>query len=321
MNAADLERKEIIEKHINDRTSIDEEISQKELIEVSEIIKQLNSFIDGNLELSTNGIEIRIERLIRRFTINLIYELDSEIAFRRARKFEEKTSKIPHCFDTLQDLSYILDKKKHIIPLGRFNKKEESIFYASLHYKDDEEQLFHTALSEIDAHKLEYINVLDSIPTKRLKVAYVGVFDYFIRNVKIPKWIDEHYAITFKLFRKKCVEKKNLAIFQSFILTNAFLADVVKRDGSERLYRVTSTISSYLLKEPNTDAIVYESVKVKNSPVIAIRTDIVDDCLEHKEAYCWQIEENLGYGIYSTNIINECEIDAFTLDWNEGVVY
>lgn len=318
LDASDLERKQIIEKYIEDRTSLDKDKSQEELNEVSVIIKQLNSFIDGNLELSANGIEIKIQRLISHFTLNLIYELDSDIAFRRARKFEEKNSKTSHCFDELQELSYIPENKKKIIPLGRFNKKEESIFYASIHYKeDDEEQLFHTALSEVNANKLDYINLLDSIPTKRLNVVYIGVFDYFMRNTKIPKWIDEYYYMAFKLFKKKCIEKDNIYIFESYILSNAFFADITQRDGSDRLYRVTSIISSILLLNENTEALVYESVKIKNSPVIAIKTNIVDSYIEHKESYCYYIKENLGYGIYGAIKINECQIIDNKTTWKD----
>lgn len=224
-------------------------------------------------------------------------------------------SNSPYCFDSLQELSYIEDRIKEIIPLGRFNKKEESIFYASMHYEGDEEQLFHTALLEVNANKLDYINILDSVPTKRLDVVYIGVFDYFTRNTEVPKWIDEYYAMTFELFKEKCIEKDNIYIFKSYILSNAFFADIIKRDGSERLYQVTSIISSILLKDENTEALIYDSVKIKNSPVIAIKTKSVDNFIVHKKAYCFQIKENFGYGLYETTKINESAIIGNALKW------
>jgi hypothetical protein len=155
LDEEDLKRKNDIEAFINNRTSITKETSIKELKEVSEIIKQLSAFMDGHLELTHDGIDRRVERLVKHFTINLIYELDSEIAFRRARKFEEEKSKIPFCFDNLQDISYIPNSLKHIIPIGRLNKKEESIFYATIRYKETEEQFFQTAISEINGNKSE----------------------------------------------------------------------------------------------------------------------------------------------------------------------
>jgi len=316
LNEEDLKRKKNIEEHIEKITSLNKNESLIKLNEASIIIKQLNDFIDGNLELTTRGIEIRIQKLINDFTVNLEYELDSTIAFRRARKFEKSVSNVPYCFDDLQELSYIDDSNKEKIPLGRFNKKEESRFYASIHYTEhDEEQFFHSALSEVNANKLDYINILDSIPKKRLSVVYIGVFDYFIRNIELPKWIDKNYRLAYKLFRNKCIEKDNLYIFESYILSNSFFADIIRRDGSEKLYQVTSVISAILLKNNNIEALVYESVKIKNSPVIAIKTNVVDDSIEHKESYCYYIQENFGYGIYRASEINKCQITDNTLRW------
>jgi len=305
LSVEDLKRKKIIDDYIEDRTS-DENIknSKKELREVSTIIKQLNDFIDGSLELNAIGIEIRIKRLISHFTINLIYELDSNIAFRRARKFEEKTSKVDYFFDEVQDMSYIPDDKKSRNRLGRFNQKAESIYYASIHYEDDELKHFSTALSEINTNKLDYINVLDSVPKKRLNVVYLGVFDYFIRNKETPKWIDSTYRTVFEAFKSKCIEIDSLDIFEQYILSNAFLADITQREGSDRLYEVTSTLSSCLLKPNEVEAIVYESVKVRNEPNIAIKPIIVDKYIVHRDAYSFKINEDLGYGMYDTDLIN-----------------
>ena len=75
--------------------------------------------------LSSKEIESKIKRLISHFTITLIYEFNSEIALRRARKFTTEETSIPFCFDNLEDMLYVPESKKSIIPLGRFNKKEE----------------------------------------------------------------------------------------------------------------------------------------------------------------------------------------------------
>lgn len=57
---------------------------------------------------------MKIERLLSHFTINLIYELDSNIVFRRARKFEDENSVTPYCFDNIQELSYISHEKNQL---------------------------------------------------------------------------------------------------------------------------------------------------------------------------------------------------------------
>ena len=99
--------KKDIDDFLEERTSIDIDESIKELKEVSSLIKQLNDFIDNKLELSSREIENKVQRLISYFTINLIYELDSQIAFRRARKFTTEETSIPFCFDNLQDMLYV----------------------------------------------------------------------------------------------------------------------------------------------------------------------------------------------------------------------
>ena len=119
------------------------------------------------------------------------------------------------------------------------------------------------------------------------------------------------------LFKKKCIEKNNIHLFKSYILSNSFFADIIKRDGSERLYKVTSTISSILLENIITEAIVYESVKVKDTPVIAIKPNVINNHIKHKNAYSYKVKEDLGYGIYSIDKINECEIVNEELKWEK----
>lgn len=317
LNQEDLKRKKEIDDYLENRTSINIEESLEELIEVSSLIKQLNGFIDNKLELSSKEIENKIKRLISHFTINLVYKLDSKIALRRARKFTTEKTSIPFCFDNLEDMLYVPESKKSIIPLGRFNKKEESIYYASIFFKEDENEecFFETAISEINGIELDYINILDSIPTKHLEVVYIGVFDQLARDKQLPKWIDKYYYETYLQFKEKCLEKDNRYLFESYLLSNAFFADITQRNGCDRLYEVTSIISSILLAYDNVDAIVYESVKVKNSPAIAIKPKVVDSCLVHKEVSSIRINENLGYGMYYAEPINECIIDNNNLVW------
>ena len=319
LSKEDMERELSIKKFIKMRTSISIEKSIDELREVSTIIRELNGFIEGSLTLDDDEIKVKIKRLTSRFTISLILDLDSEISFRRARKFE-KESNTPYCFDNLQDLSYIPDEKKHIVPLGRFNKKEEPMFYTTVHLKNTKEQFFKTAISEINGTNLDYINILDSIPTKRLNTIYVGIFDYFVRNKKFPKLIEEHenmFSDIFYEFKNKCIEKNLLQLFESYILCSSFFSDIIKRKKSDNLYQVTSTLSSVLLENQNVDAIVYESVEVTDEPSMVIKPNIVDHHIEHKNAYCFKVTNDLGYGIYYLDEVNSCEIVENNLTWEK----
>jgi hypothetical protein len=168
---------------------------------------------------------------------------------------------------------------------------------------------------------LEYINILDSVPTKRLYVVYIGIFDYFIRNKRFPKLIDSDYekvfSEIFQQFKEKCIDNDLLYLYESYIICSAFFADVMGREGTDKLYMVTSAIGSRLLKSNTADGIVYESVKVTDEPSIAIKPCVVDDHLEHKEAYCFKIEDSFGYGLYNVGLINECEIICENLEWKE----
>ena len=136
----------------------------------------------------------------------------------------------------------------------------------------------------------------------------INPFDLLIRNQPLPGWVDDFYKTAFNMLRNNCIEKNNEPLFNSYIICNAFLSDVLKRKGSERLYHVTSSIGKILLTDEHTDAIVYESVQVKDAPVIAIKTSVIDDHIEHNQVTCFKVKENLGYGLYYGETINKASI-------------
>jgi len=76
----DLKRKKTIDEYITSRTSISEEQAKTELIEVSEITKQLKNYIEGIIDLSQNSIYLQIERLLTHFNFNLGFSFESNIA-------------------------------------------------------------------------------------------------------------------------------------------------------------------------------------------------------------------------------------------------
>ena len=324
LSEEDIIREKSIKKTIEIRTSISVDKSIDELIEVSTLTKDLNDFIEGSLTLDDDKVYEIIKRLTSHFTLNLIIDLDSEIAFRRARKFEEEEeSKIPYCFDNIQNLSYIPESDKHIVPLGRFNKKEEAMFYTTVHLKNTKEQFFKTAISEINGTSLDYINILDSVPTKRLNTIYVGIFDYFVRNKKFPKVIEEHEKMisnVFYEFKDKCIDKNLIALYESYILCSSFFSDIIKRKKSGNLYKVTSTLSSILLEDTKVDALMYESVEVTYEPSMVIKPNIVDNHIEHLNAYCFKITNDLGYGIYYLEEVNSCDIVENNLIWKDKFI-
>ena len=305
-NLNNEEKLEYYKMHFDEKTKITEEKSILDLRELSTMIKQLNCYIDGALDLSLEKIDSIISYFIKNFTIILIFELKENIIIQRSRRFQEKTSTIAYCFNELSELLYVPKNKKENIGLGRLNKVEEAIYYASI--ETDATDIDNISLSEINALEAEYINILSSTVKKSLNVMHIGAFDLLVRNQPLPGWVDSFYKTAFDMLRDNCKKKKLKYYFDSYIICNAFLADVLKRKGSDRLYDVTSAIAKRLLDDENTDAIVYESVQVKDAPVIAIKTDIVDDHIEHNQVTCFKITESLGYGLYYADKINEASI-------------
>lgn len=300
------EKLEYYRNYFEQKTNITREQSVLDLKELSTMIKQLNCYIDGTLDLSLNKIDFMISHFIKNFTIILIYELKENIIIQRSRKFEEENLTNPYCFDELKKLLYIPDDKKEKRPLGRLNQAKEAIYYASI--ETDATPINNISLSEINTLEIEYINILSSTVKKSLNVMSIGAFDLLVRNQPLPGWVDSFYETAFNMLKKNCKNKNLEHYFDSYIICNAFLADVLKRKGSNRLYDVTSSIAKRLLDDENTDAIVYESVQVKDAPVIAIKTDIVDNHIEHNQVSCFKIKENLGYGLYYGEEINKAMI-------------
>ncbi|NOQ30074.1 MAG: hypothetical protein GQ570_03015 [Helicobacteraceae bacterium] len=300
------EKLEYYKKHFDEKTDITEEKSILDLQELSTMIKQLNSYIDGTLDLSLTRIDFMISHFIKNFTIILIYELKEDIIIQRSRKFEEENLANPYCFDELSKLLYVPEEKKEYILLGRLNQAKEAIYYASI--ETDATPIDNISLSEINALEMEYINILSSTIKKSLNVMHIGAFDLLVRKQQLPGWVDSFYETAFNILKDNCDKKKLEYLFDSYIICNAFLADVLKRKGNDRLYDVTSSIAKMLLHDKNTDAIVYESVQVKDAPVIAIKTDIVDNHIEHNQVTCFKIKTNLGYGVYYGDQINKAMI-------------
>jgi len=301
-----------IEKHIIDRTSEQLDISAKRLIEISIHMKQLNSHIKGDIELSKNRIKSVLKNLVSNFSLNLIYELNENIVLRRARKFEEETSVVDNCFDELKDLIAISEEEKSKAKVGRLNKAEHPIYYAVIsdkHYNN-----FDVSLSEIEANETDCINSLDSVTIKSLNAVYIGAFDIIIKGDKLPEWVNEFYIEAFRMFKDRC--KTNKYLFESYILCSAFFSDILKRKGSSKLYEVTSTLSHLLLDDENVDAIVYESVQVRGAPVIAIKPSAVAKKVKHETVISFKVLSSLGYGLFYGKEINKGKVKEGQLVWS-----
>lgn len=270
---------------------------------VSAITKQLNSFIDGNLEISDKGIEERLDDLIGNFTITLDLPMPIDLHIIRARKFEEGKDEKP-CFEDVSKLSY---PPEGFAPLGRCNKKGKSIFYACVCVGESACRN-NVAFSEVNALAGERINLLKSKSTKTINLRYVGIWNHVVRNVK-PYFLHELQWEAYLDAYTGMEDKFHKDLLGAYYLCDAFFADILRRKGSERLYKVTSTLTAMYLESAEADGILYTSVKSEGSPVVALSTEAVDAKLVHISTESYEVLKDYGYAQYSTKILYKGSIE------------
>jgi len=274
---------------------INKETSKKNLLNLSTNIKQLNSYINNEIELSSDDIYNKLQWMYSTLSLNFIYILDENIFLRRARKFEQKNAST-YFFKNTNELSYIQEKDSEYATLQRLSKEKEPIYYGVV--SESHFDKFDTALSEINSNESDYVNILDSKTNKSLTALYIGAFDLFSRGQKFPKWIHPLVENSYKEFSDKCKDEENPYLLESHILCSAFFADILSRKNKGNLYEVTSILASLILESEKIDSIIYESVQVKGAPCIVIKPKVVDEKIEHTDTISVQVKLNLGYGIY-----------------------
>ena len=259
------------------------------LNEVSTIIKQLNDFIEGKSELSTKGIEERLDELIGYYTITLDLPVPEDLKILRAKKFEEGKDEKP-CFSRVDELSYPPSK---YVALGRCNKKSESIYYACL-YSSESSGNHHVAFSEVNAIKGDRVNVLRSEFNGNVHLRYIGIWNHVFRDIQ-PNILSLNQWLYYKKVYKYMQNKFDTDLFVSYQICDAFFADILRCKGSKKLYKVTSILSAMFLESGKADGILYTSVKSEGSPVVALSTKAVNDKLKHISTESFEIKEDYGY--------------------------
>ncbi len=277
--------------------------------QVSLIIKKLNDYIDGNMELGNDEIEGLLDELVGYYTITLNFSLSKDINIVRAVKYEETNLEKP-CHPKVSRLSYIPNNLSHKSKIGRLNKKGDVIFYGCLSNNDDG---ISVAFSEINIQEDEYVNILKSKLKNELMVRYVGVFDYYKRGVEPPFKIHPNFKITYEYQR----DKFNNYLMVAYQLCDAFFSDILRRKGNDRLYQVTSILASLFLDGNGTDALIYSSVQSEGAAVLAIKPCKVDEKLEHINALSMYIEKNYGYSIYEAPTLYNGAIKGDDIEWRK----
>lgn len=257
--------------------------------EVMSIVSQLLDYISGTNQITIDQLSKLIQRLTA-FTTGIAIPIDIGVSISRAVKYNEKNGDY---YDDASRLSYIPKELSHLVSLQRMNEANNPMFYGCL---DDHANSIGTALSEIDARTDDKINMLFSKITQELMVIPIGVFDYFRRGAQHPFPLHDDFEKMYLFYKKYTNPHAMIALH----LCDAFLTDVLTREGNERLYTVTSLIAKDFLIDKRLDGLIYPSVKFSGHPNIVIKPSSVDLKLEYTNTSVLYVKQKYEYGIYET---------------------
>jgi hypothetical protein len=260
------------------------------LLYSSTYIRQLTDHINGTCNLSDHEIEAKVEYLAGCVTITLDHPIN-ELEFLRVRLCEGQN------FTNVDDLSYIKKTSCTFPKAGRLNLTGQALFYASVAVKQDDTAL-RVVLSEAQAKQLDYLNVLRShqVSETDLYLRIIGIWDQVRRNEK-PYYLNQDTFDYYTEARKYMVKHFSRELLFAYELTDRFFADILSREGNERLYQVSSALSNVFLTG-KCDGVLYSSVKAKGEPVVALKPQVVDDKLVHQFATEVLIDKSFGYEYY-----------------------
>lgn len=286
-----------------------QEDPERTMHQVSTYIKQLNQHIDGVISLSATDIEKKLDYLIGCTTITLDLPVN-DLEFLRARPSEETP------FSHTDELSYIRSNlcSDNFPPMGRLNRAGKALFYAALKVRQSDEALG-VVLSEAGARNLDQFSVLHSSQKEgtALNLRMLGIWDDVRRGSK-PYYLEtstfKSYQLAHEIMRKVLPP----LLFRAYQLTDRFLADMMSRKGSDRLYEVTSIAGSMMLESQKADGILYSSVQAKGEPVVALLPSAVDDKLQHDKATEVNVHQHLGYEFYHASTVRLGRVDSSTGD-------
>ena len=261
----------------------------------SKLIKKLNYYIDGKIDLDDVSIDNLVVNLLQPAVL-LDIPLSIKTTTVRARKFTDKTSHV-QCYENAEELSYIPLDKIENATLGRMNKNRQSMYYGCISIEDNN---IGTILAEVNSKKDDTVCIMSSNLKQNLLVRHIGTFHHYKHNVEPP--IPFHH--TFKEmyeYYKKGLNKKGMRLLTK---CDSFFVDILTRPGSHRLYKVTSALSNICL-EGSTDGVIYPSVKGNGAPNIVIKPNSVDEKMIHNDIRSFLITEDLGNALYRAKEIHK----------------
>ena len=276
--------------------------------------KNLLDYIDGVTDLSPQQLDGFTDYLVGCLTITLEHPI-FDLKLLRARLCENDQA-----FSSLEELSYFPEPTAHLPKMGRLNKAGQPIFYASVAMKPNDDALM-VILAEMQAKAGQRFNILRSHQKKDtdLSLNIIGIWDHIrmgVNKLNLGNRVWEYY----QKIANYMGEKFDPHLLRAYQITDRFLADVMSRQGSERLYEVTSRIANVMLYDKrgvftNVDGILYLSTTANQAPVIALTPKAVDDKIEHKVAMDIKVYQHYGYEFYHYSTEQIAEKLKPELEW------
>ena len=98
-------------------------------------------------------------------------------------------------------------------------------------------------------------------------------------------------------------------------LCDAFLTDMLKRSGSDRLYFVTSEFAKFCMTQDVIDGVIYPSTRLEGHPNLALKPKTVDQKLDYQKALSVRVLEVFGYGMCKLQELGIGTLQDDVINW------
>ena len=279
---------------------------QEHLDEVKSIISELSKHIQNTHTLRHEDIQKHVE-ILTCYTVGTAVSIPKDSTLIRAVKYEEVEG---DGYNDVQRLSYISSPKLGFPRQGRINKNGSPLFYGCISHNSNSRG---TVLSECNAAEGAIFNILEGRVTsdENLQLMPIGINDHFRRGAPIPFYIHESFKKIYDAINENAHPTARMAI----LLCDAFLNDVLTRKEHDSLFDITSQIGEEFLKPDAVDGILYSSTKLAGYPSVAIKPTSIDRKVTFEGALSIAIQEEIGYGMYSTCDLRSGIVDGERIKW------
>ena len=158
----------------------------------------------------------------------------------------------------------------------KLDKKEQAMYYGTLFNTHDD---LNVSFQEIDVKVDDYVNTLISYVIEEIKVIIIGLFSLvenkntFIQLHPIFEKINNYYNETHSVQLLEAIKK-----------VDHFFCYISKKEGNQRVHKVTSILGNIYMEGDLVDGILYESTKDKGNPNIVLKPSSIDKKLKHIDA-------------------------------------